>query len=869
MQWRGRWGRLVSLGRPKPLLQRSAWRLSFFWGLRAAALLLVGLALASCAKRPVPGPPIAAISAPPRLVRVTFSYQPASSASAGTVKALCVAGDFNSWSVSANPMLRQGNRWGTSLRLSPGVHQYKFVINHHQWITDPHAAKRVSNGMGGFNSCIDVASPWIKLPPPSANRINPQAISFRPANTREFDVIARHDVRLELLAQTGGLSHLRVILPGSHPVSIGLHVVKSLAGATTWANVIPVHGPTVRYYFQLVHGTDRVFLASGYLYASAQSARAHAYDSSMQSRVVTPHWAKMAVWYEIFPDRFRNGSKANDPGHHIPWRWNWNRPYRPAGEKGNLYSYVYNRFYGGDIQGIQQELPYLRHLGVNALYLTPVFQAPSVHKYDPSSFIHIDDGFGVKGSLAKIKGEHTRNPATWQWSASDKVFLAMVAAAHRQGFKVIIDVPFGHCGVDFPPFQNVLKYGRKSPYAKWFDITSWGPPVQYKAWDKPNGAMPVFARSKRYGLQRGVRNYLFAATRRWLAPDGNVKNGVDGFRLDTAPDVPHRFWIAWRRLVKSINPHALIIGEIWTPAQAWLNRGNQFDGVMNYPFAQAATKYFVDTVNRGGRGLSSRQFASRLSQILGYYPYQVDLVNQNLLDSQDTDRFISRFMNPNLPFNGADRLQDSNPHYNTAKPTATAYTRLKAVVAFQMAFAGAPMIWYGDEVGMWGASDPANRQPMIWKDLQPYDNPALTINTPLLQFYRRAIAARRQLPALQIGSWGRLRVAGHRRVFACYRSLGHDHVYLVVNRSAATVHIKIPVFQFDRGHHLLNYLSPRDCKLLLPPVKDSDARPILVRIRHGLLINAQAKSLRLTLKPWQAMLLARYRRGQFQAGFSH
>ncbi len=765
-------------------------------------------------------------------------------------------------------MTRRGNRWVASIRLSPGYHQYKFVINYRRWMNDPYAVRRVSNGMGGFNSQVAVVSPWLKLPPPSANSINPRAISFRPTNTRQFDVLSRHDVRIELLAQTGGLSHVRVMMPGSHPASIGLHVVGSRDGATTWANVIAVRGRRVRYYFELIHKTYHVFVAGGYLYAAAQAASDNAYESPMRANVVTPQWAKKAVWYEIFPERFRNGSKANDPGHHIPWRWDWTKPYHPAGEKGNFYSYVYKRFYGGDIQGIQQELGYLRRLGVNALYLTPVFAAPSIHKYDPSSFIHIDDGFGIKGSLSKIKGEHVRHPATWQWSASDKVFLSMLAAAHRQGFKVIIDVPFGHCGVDFPPFQNVLKFGRKSPYAKWFQITSWGPPVQYQGWDKPNGAMPLFARSKHYGLERQVRDYLFAATRRWLAPNGKVADGVDGFRLDTATDVPHRFWIAWRRLVKSINPQALIVGEIWTPAQAWLNPGNQFDAVMNYPFAQATTKYFVDTLRDGGRGLSSRQFAARLEQILGYYPYQVDLVNQNLLDSQDTDRFVSRFMNPNLPFNGADRLQDSNPHYNAAKPTAEAYERLKGVVAFQMAFAGAPMIWYGDEVGMWGASDPANRQPMLWKDLQPYDNPALTVNTSLFRFYRRAIAARRQLPALQIGSWGRLQIVGASRVFAYYRSLGHEHAYVVVNRSSRAVRIRMPVLAFDRGHHLLDYLSSRDCKLVFPPVPSTDGRPVLTRIRSGIFARAGKKTLKLTLGPWQARLLARYRRGHFGAGFS-
>ncbi|MGC8625584.1 MAG: glycoside hydrolase family 13 protein [Phycisphaerae bacterium] len=793
----------------------------------------------------------------PARVQHVFTYRPP--ANAAWVHQVNVAGDFNNWSPSANALHRTvSGAWKISVKLTPGLHAYKFVLNGNHWIPDPAAnpALNISDGQGGINSQVRVASPWQTMPAPQANRIDPRSISFQAHNPQQVDVISRHYLRVELTAQSGALSDVAVDVVGPDATvhADPLRLESTYLGATTWGTILDVQTPSISYYFTLTHGTARRYVAGAFLYHTATAAKRHCYHTIMRSNVVTPGWAKRAIWYEIFPERFRNGNKANDPKPHIPWRWNWTEPYRPAGEHGKFYSYVYNRFYGGDILGIQDELPYLRRLGVNSLYLTPVFESPSIHKYDPSSFIHIDDGFGVKGALKKLHGENPLNPKTWQWSASDKLFLRFLKVAHRQGFKVIIDIPYGHCGKNFGPFQNVLKYGRKSPYASWFQIISWGPPVQYKAWDGVDKSMPMFALSKRYGLAKGVRNYLFAATRRWLAPNGNPADGVDGFRLDTAPDVPHVFWIAWRKMVKKIKPQAVIIGEVWPPAQAWLNKGNQFDAVMNYPFATIVTNYFANQRGPGLPGIGPKRFGNRLMRLLNWYPYQVDLDQMNIIDSQDTDQFVSRFMNPTLGFNADDRLQ-TNPHYNASEPTPTAYQRLEQTVAFQMSFVGAPCIWYGDEVGMWGASDPANRQPMVWKDLEPYAAPGVRVHERVLRFYRQAIAMRRQLKALQLGFYGQLLAHRRRDTFAFYRSLGSQNVYIAINRSANEQRVRIPIFKRDRDHHLLNYLNPRQMRLKFPPATDIKGRPILIKTGTGYL--TRSKTLTLDMKPWTTVVLAR------------
>lgn len=781
-----------------------------------------------------------------------------------------LAGDFNSWSPTATLMKPThsggGHSWKVTLRLTPGLHYYKFVLNANQWMPDPAADPKLAanDGNGGLNSGVRIRSAWQRMPAPKPNIVPINEIAFNSRAVNNCDVINHHALQLTLKARTGGLSRVLVLIRSAPHQWIArrMNVELSYRDCTKWGVIAAVTQPTSHYLFAVCSGKQTLYLADYNFYTSVRAAERHAYSVHMQPKVVTPDWTKRAIWYEIFPERFANGNKANDPAHHVPWRWSWFKPYRPAGEKGNFYSYVYNRFYGGDIQGIADKLGYLRRLGVNALYLTPIFESPTIHKYDPWDYRHVDDGFGIKNSLAKLHGEKIRDPKTWQWSASDKAFLKFIRQAHRQGFKVIIDVPFGHCGVGFAPFQSVLKLGKKSPYAGWFDILKWGPPVVYQGWGQVDGNMPMFRHYPGTGLAPGYCRYIDAITRRWMAPNGKVADGVDGWRLDTAPDVPHSFWIAWRKVVKKINPKAVIIGEIWTPAQAWLNKGNQFDAVMNYPFATLCTQFFAANRQPGGIGIGPGHFGAQLARMLAWYPWQVDLSQQNLIDSHDTDRFVSRLVNMNQPFNSNDRLQNGD-HYSTDKPTPEDYTRFKQVVAFQMSFPGAPMIWYGDEVGMWGASDPSDRQPMLWRQLMPYDDRRLTINTSLLRFYRFAIAAHRQLAPLQTGAYAQLLAESGNDIFAFDRSIGDRHVYVILNRSELRHTVQLPVLKADRNKPLFNYLSAADFRLMIPAGRDqrSVRRPVLLLRRNAKGRTSRGASLTITLAPWQTMILARRQTG--------
>ncbi len=607
-------------------------------------------------------------------------------------------------------------------------------------------------------------------------------------------------------------------------------------GLGRYGALIQLPGEPVRYLFELIDGDARVFQSAGGLVDSLEEAQSSAYACDMRPAFVTPDWAKSAVWYQVFPERFRNGDTSNDPDGTHRWQSDWwaTLPGEAAGEENfhNGAGNVWHRRFGGDIQGAREALPYLRELGVNAIYFNPLFEARSMHKYEASDFRHIDDNFGVKGDLEQLVGE-TDDPSTWQWSESDLVFLEFIQEAHRQGFKIVIDGVFNHVGEGHYAFQDVIKHGRDSKYADWFEITDWGTGdkpgrpggLQWSGWDRDNGHLPLLKKDPVHGLADGPRQHIFDITRRWMAPNGDVSAGVDGWRLDVAPDIPHPFWIEWRRLVKSINPDAYISGEVWTWAQPWLE-GDQFDGVMNYQFAIPAQDFFVDVKT----ATTPSEFSTILNQLVYAYPLQSALVMQNLFDSHDTDRLASMFVNPDLGYDTSNRLQDTGPDYKLDMPNAKQKQRMKQAVVCQMTFVGAPMIYYGNEAGMWSPDDPSNRMPMIWRDLMPYDDPEVVFDEDLFSWYQRLIALRRGLPALQHGFFRTLIADDETGVLAYARDLDNRHVYVVINRSAETRVVEIELAQGDHGAKMIDWLDAKQAAVRVDAVDEAAGRPRLMPV---------------------------------------
>ena len=764
---------------------------------------------------------------------------------ADSVKQAFLAGDFNGWSTNSTPMIRNGDAFEASMTLAEGVHYYKFVVDG-SWLNDPQSQTdlEVSDDNGGKNSAVMIGMDARKLPAPTADRINTAAIAFDQADTRDCNVASPTLLRLSICAQANDVADASVLVQSTGRwVEFPLSKTDSQMGFDRFGTVITpptgMAGP-VHLIFKLSKPAATVFVAGSGAFTSESDAQAQPYEILMQPAFETPDWAKHAIWYQIFPERFRNGDPSNDPPNTQKWTSKWFDKH--PGETGNFYSEVYDRRYGGDIQGIRQALPYLRSLGVNAIYLNPIFEAESLHKYDTTDYRHVDEYFGQKGDIEKLQGE-TEDPATWQWTASDKIFLDFIAEAHKQGFKVIIDGVFNHVGRRFWAFQDVIKNGKASKYADWFDITDWTPtddtPFHYHAWDKDNGSLPALKKDPQLGIAHGPREHIFAITKRWLAPDGDASRGVDGFRLDAPEGIAHPFWAEWRQLVKSTKPDAYITGEIWSWAQSYLH-GDQYDAVMNYQFAMASQEFFVNQK----KAISITNLNSRANQLIFNYPFQVALVNQNLFDSHDTDRAASMFVNPDLAYDAADRIQDNGPHYNPSKPDAQQRQRMLQEVAWQMTFVGAPMIYYGDENGMWSPDDPSDRQPMMWKDLAPYDDPQVQFDQGKFDWYQRLIAIRRHLPALQTGFFRPVRIDDAHGIYVFSRDLGSQHVYIVLNHAdhAQTVEFKPAETQTS----FVNWLDPMQAAITSP----ADGRPDVLLSEHPKLIAAQQRNLSIAMQPW-------------------
>ncbi len=558
----------------------------------------------------------------------------------------------------------------------------------------------------------------------------------------------------------------------------------------------------------------RTFILWSLLAVTAPSGRA-------QPGATSTNWFADAIWYQIFPERFRNGDPANDPtpdslagtwpysvpkGWQVsPWTSDWYQlqPWEQDGK--GFYVHAQLRRYGGDLQGVMDELDYLKALGVNALYLNPIFESPSLHKYGATMYHHVDRHFGPdpQGDLKLFAAEEPADPVTWKWTAADKLFLQLIREAHKRDMRIIIDGVFNHVGIPFWALQRAKREGPGSRFAKWFQISRWDDPAtpadefSYKGWYGIKD-LPELARDEQT-LNPEVREHIHAVARRWMDPngDGDPSDGIDGWRLDVAAEVPMAFWVEFHGWVKGINPNAYITGEIWWDdfnqftfrnAKPWLD--GAFDGVMNYRFGDAVFQFFNQS-----NAITATQFADLLTAIHRDCGYERSLELQNLFGSHDTSRVGSAVVNPQYRQDHGAGVQ-GNRSYDVRKPNAAETERWKQMVAFQFLMPGAPYIYYGDEVGMWGADDPDCRKPMVWADLRFADERAHPFGQPravdgvkpdneLLTFYRGWADRRREMTVLRRGDFKVVLTDDARRLFAFRRSLAGEEIVAVFNASSA------------------------------------------------------------------------------------
>lgn len=545
-----------------------------------------------------------------------------------------------------------------------------------------------------------------------------------------------------------------------------------------------------------------------------------------------PAWAADAIWYQIFVERFRNGDPDNDPrvkdiqgsdpGVYpadwsvTPWTHDWYRQEDWARKTGkDFYFTAQLRRYGGDLQGVLDKLDYLEQLGVTAIYFNPLNDAPSLHKYDARNYRHIDRNFGPDpdGDAAAIELEVPDDPATWTWTSADRLFLVLIDSLHARDMKLIMDYSWNHTGITFWAWKDVLMNQSASRYSDWYDVERFDDPATtenefaYEGWagvsSLPNLRKVGVPESYHGGpvegdLNPGAKAHVLNVTRRWLDPDGDgdPSDGVDGFRLDVAEKIPLGFWRDYRRFVKGINPDAYLVGEIWW--EQWPDRmmdprpylGDVFDAVMNYRWYMPTRALMAGALPE----LDPSHYVAHLDSIERGVPQANLRVMMNVAATHDTPRLgTSLFNRGRYKYEAGGR----NPEYKIGRPDARTGDVLKMLLVQQYTYVGAPHIWNGDEVGMWGADDPDNRKPLVWSDLR-YEPErvgprgrlkvpdAVYPDTALYRFHQRLAELRRSRPALFARGVVDYFVADDERGLLGYmRRHEADTVVVLFNRSDA------------------------------------------------------------------------------------
>lgn len=512
----------------------------------------------------------------------------------------------------------------------------------------------------------------------------------------------------------------------------------------------------------------------------------------MQSQ--NPDWVKHAVFYQIFPDRFAKSAKRQQ------------RFLKSLSFEEKSLSFedwdvepTIQGYKGGDLWGVIERLNYLKKLGINAIYFTPIFQSPSNHRYNTHDYYQIDPLLG-----------------------GNEAFSDLLDAAHHCNIKVVLDGVFNHCSRSFFFFSDVLENSPNSPWVNWFkfhknqtgniDWENWTShaydgrySVIYEGW-AGRRELPEFNHENPQ-----VREYIMEIAEHW------TRTGIDGWRLDVPFEITvPGFWQEFRQRVKAINPDAYIVGEIWDDASDWLD-GTQFDGVMNYLFTAptiaftAGDRIFREMANPSCQPfppLDAPGYAEKIKTLLNLYPWEIQLNQLNLLNSHDTARLITMAQ--------GDKAS------------------VELATLLLMAFPGAPCIYYGDEVGLEGGPDPDCRRGFPAEDQWDHD---------VLAYHRRLIALRHTHPALRTGDYQIL--YGQGSVYGFARILGDEELIVAINTGIETTRARFEPSGFCLPQNTISTLKTQPDTILYGSgtaewVDDSDSRYLMLTLpaRTGIVLGS-------------------------------
>ncbi len=405
-----------------------------------------------------------------------------------------------------------------------------------------------------------------------------------------------------------------------------------------------------QYYFSVTDGHQTLLMFENGFYTQTQADKPGRLKQYFKfpwlngaDVIAPPQWVNDTVWYQIMPDRFRRGG---------------NHPHRyPLKSWDGYKTITYRDYFGGDLKGITEKLPYLQKLGITGIYLTPIFLASTNHKYNTFSYDTIDPDFGTEEDLVE-----------------------MVDTAHSLGIRVMLDAVFNHSGTEFGPWRDALEKGPASSYWDWFFINQW--PIPTKGHKTEDGRYFSFAfeghMPKLNTNNPEVMAYFLRRTSHWVR-DWHI----DGIRFDVGNEVSHAFLKHLNRGLKAIKPDVFLLGEIWHDSIQWL-QGDEYDSVMNYPFLQSLHDFYLD-------GTTSRELMQDINRVFTLYPEQITQVLFNFLDTHDTMRALNRCGSKDIFWQQ---------------------------LVFLLTMPGSPCLYYGTELALPGGPDPDCRRPFPWKAVE-------------------------------------------------------------------------------------------------------------------------------------------------------
>jgi len=835
-----------------------------------------------------------------------------------------IAGNFNSWKPDTEPIYHfEGTNYEVTLASPEGVYEYKYLIDG-KWYPENRNSKLVIGENGALFAQGDLGTGKFVYEAIDKNT-NLKAIVHKYDSLQYFNKLSDSEYEFKIRTQMNDVerAYISIVLheEDNYEMIYELERYQDKTNGFDYFERIINFGKEAKkllYYFILEdNGTRAYFNGTTLSYSKPKRLVVNTTSKDIQLFNV-PNWAKEAIWYNIFPDRFYNGNHYNDPIFNEfgpeafkpnilheqnfveEYKWEksnnvishfdrnrWTSDFREQtiweklGEREIDYSLKYARMYGGDLQGIKEKIPYMKELGINAVWLNPVFFSYQNHKYGANDFRHISPDFGtiktsgethgveinrnnkygnksyvdVLGNKAttsselkllevNLKGENrgkngygeTEDPATWVWTESDLIMVDLIKEFHKNGIRVIFDGVFNHSSSEHWTFNMVLADGENSKYKDWYKFTDFGQHVQitddmsdeqafetlianrkrtiYNAWGGFD-SLPEFNT-----FNQEYKEYIFNITRKWMyGPDGKESenwmedDGIDGWRLDVPNCLENQnFWNEWREVVKGSKKDSYITAELWGNASGDINGGNKFDTVMNYEWLKTVIGFFINQSREGGvrYKLKAQDFFNELREKRTWYPYQALQASQNLNGSHDTDRLYSRIVNDvigrNLEegkqlekgYNGIRPDLASNNHPNTTIDWRNSPIKpkdiLKLISIFQMTYIGAPMLFYGDEVGMWGATDPYCRKPMLWKEFL-YDNEKnpshinqnevyeQKVDSDLFEWYKKLIRIRLENKTLVYGKFREVFADNERDVIAYERVIEDQLIIVVINNS--------------------------------------------------------------------------------------